>query len=94
MEQEPDVKLLVWANKQDLPNSMSAAEITTLLLTPTPAIDVPVSWQHPNGVIPATEGMEALLGPIGERWYVQPCSATTGEGLYEGLDWCRVALAV
>jgi ADP-ribosylation factor protein 1 len=28
----------------------------------------------------------------GRDWHVQPCSATTGEGLREGLDWLANAL--
>jgi len=26
------------------------------------------------------------------RWYIQACCATTGDGLYEGLDWLTVTL--
>ena len=52
--------LLVFANKQDLPNAMSAAEITEKL------------------------GLSSLRG---RNWYIQSCCATSGEGLYEGLDW-------
>jgi GTPase SAR1 family protein len=53
--------LLVFANKQDLPNAMSAAEITDKL------------------------GLHALRQ---RQWYIQSTCATSGEGLYEGLDWC------
>ena len=37
----------------------------------------------------ASEVMEKLqLSKLrGREYYVQPCSATSGEGLYEGLDW-------
>lgn len=52
--------LLVFANKQDLPNAMSAAEITDKL------------------------GLHALRQ---RQWYIQSTCATSGEGLYEGLDW-------
>eukprot|EP00053_Salpingoeca_punica_P015474 m.142748 g.142748 ORF g.142748 m.142748 type:complete len:181 (-) comp16720_c0_seq2:2669-3211(-) len=55
-----DCVLLVFANKQDLPNAMKAAEITDKL------------------------GLNDLRG---KRWYIQATCATTGEGLYEGLDW-------
>lgn len=55
-----DATLLVFANKQDLPNAMSVAEITDKL------------------------GLHSLRQ---RRWYVQACCATSGEGLYEGLDW-------
>ena len=57
-----DAALLVYANKQDLPAAVSAAE------------------------------MSEKLGLCGLRqsnrpWYIQACCATSGQGLYEGLDW-------
>ena len=52
--------VLVFANKQDLPNAMSAAEITDKL------------------------GLHSLRS---RSWYIQATCATTGDGLYEGLDW-------
>ncbi|KAF2286665.1 hypothetical protein GH714_023353 [Hevea brasiliensis] len=55
-----DALLLVFANKQDLPNAMNAAEITDKL------------------------GLHSLRQ---RRWYIQSTCATSGEGLYEGLDW-------
>ncbi|WVZ71688.1 hypothetical protein U9M48_020243 [Paspalum notatum var. saurae] len=55
-----DAVLLVFANKQDLPNAMNAAEITDKL------------------------GLHSLRQ---RHWYIQSTCATTGEGLYEGLDW-------
>lgn len=57
--------LLVFANKQDLPNAMSAAEMTDKL------------------------GLNNLRG---RTWYIQACCATTGDGLYEGLDWLSATL--
>ena len=36
-------------------------------------------------------GLLARLGPRGERWEVQGCVATTGEGLWEGLAWVHRA---
>uniref|UniRef100_A0A7M6DJ51 ADP-ribosylation factor-like protein 6 n=1 Tax=Clytia hemisphaerica TaxID=252671 RepID=A0A7M6DJ51_9CNID len=52
--------IIVFANKQDLPNAMSTLEIT--------------------------EKLE--LNEIKDRsWHIQGTSASTGEGLYEGLDW-------
>jgi len=54
--------ILVFANKQDLPGAMSAAEVTENL----------------------------GLSKLKERhWYVQSCRATTGDGLYEGLEWLQ-----
>jgi len=54
-----DAILLVYANKQDLPNAMSAAEITEKL---------------------------KLSEMRNRQWYIQSCCATSGDGLYEGLD--------
>jgi ADP-ribosylation factor protein 1 len=55
-----DALLLVFANKQDLPNAMIASEITSKL------------------------GLDSLRN---RSWFIQATCATTGEGLYEGLDW-------
>jgi len=52
--------LLVFANKQDLPNAMNAAELTDKL---------------------------ALHTIKSRSWYIQATCATSGDGLYEGLDW-------
>eukprot|EP01003_Olkasia_polycarbonata_P004593 NODE_377_length_947_cov_97.795100_g328_i0.p1 GENE.NODE_377_length_947_cov_97.795100_g328_i0~~NODE_377_length_947_cov_97.795100_g328_i0.p1 ORF type:complete len:183 (+),score=46.74 NODE_377_length_947_cov_97.795100_g328_i0:49-597(+) len=55
-----DAVLLVFANKQDLPNAMSTAEVTDKL------------------------GLHSLRQ---RNWFIQGTCATSGEGLYEGLDW-------
>ena len=55
-----DALLLVFANKQDLPNAMSAADITDKL------------------------GLTSLRN---RNWYIQAACATSGDGLYEGLEW-------
>ena len=55
-----DAALLVFANKRDLPNAMSVAEVTDKL------------------------GLHSLSN---RKWYIQATCATSGEGLYEGLDW-------
>ncbi|KAF7174236.1 hypothetical protein CNMCM5623_006768 [Aspergillus felis] len=60
-----DALLLVFANKQDLPNAMSPAEITQQL------------------------GLQSLTR---RAWYIQSTCATTGDGLYEGLEWLADAL--
>jgi len=55
-----DAILLVFCNKQDLPQALSVAEVTERL----------------------------QLNTIRNRaWYIQATCATTGDGLYEGLDW-------
>eukprot|EP00811_Abedinium_folium_P008070 NODE_17452_length_941_cov_52.331695.p1 GENE.NODE_17452_length_941_cov_52.331695~~NODE_17452_length_941_cov_52.331695.p1 ORF type:complete len:182 (-),score=52.43 NODE_17452_length_941_cov_52.331695:245-790(-) len=55
-----DAAVLVFANKQDLPNAMSAAEVTEKL------------------------GLHSMRS---RQWFIQSTCATTGDGLYEGLDW-------
>jgi len=60
-----DAILLVFANKQDLPNAMSVAEITDKL------------------------GLHQLRS---RKWYIQATCATSGDGLYEGLDWLTSTL--
>merc|ERR1712232_237474 len=61
-----DAVLLVLANKQDLPNAMTAAEITDKL------------------------GLHNLRR---RQWFIQSACATTGDGLYEGLDWMSRTLS-
>merc|ERR1712186_246842 len=61
-----DAVLLVFANKQDLPNSMTAAEVT---------------------------GKLGLHGMRNRQWFIQSACATTGDGLYEGLDWMSRTLS-
>mmetsp|Transcript_14136 Transcript_14136/g.18370 ORF Transcript_14136/g.18370 Transcript_14136/m.18370 type:complete len:217 (+) Transcript_14136:63-713(+) len=54
-----DIPILIFCNKQDLPNAMTSIEIS--------------------------EALE--LSQSRCRWFLQPCCATTGDGLFEGLDW-------
>uniref|UniRef100_A0A7S3Q2U3 ADP-ribosylation factor n=1 Tax=Chaetoceros debilis TaxID=122233 RepID=A0A7S3Q2U3_9STRA len=57
--------LLVYANKQDLPQAMDAAEISEKL------------------------GLRSITD---RKWFIQPASATSKVGLYEGLDWLSKAV--
>mmetsp|Transcript_907 Transcript_907/g.2811 ORF Transcript_907/g.2811 Transcript_907/m.2811 type:complete len:183 (+) Transcript_907:78-626(+) len=61
-----DAVLLVLANKQDLPNAMTAADVCEKL------------------------GLQNLRN---RKWHIQSAIATTGDGLYEGLDWLSRTLA-
>merc|ERR1712038_1876605 len=61
-----DAALLVFANKQDLPNAMAAAEVTEKL---------------------------SLHNMRNRQWFIQSACATTGDGLYEGLDWMSRTLS-
>ncbi|KUF98838.1 Extracellular signal-regulated kinase 1 [Phytophthora nicotianae] len=66
-EELADTKLLVYANKQDHPDALSAEELRERM-----------------------ELSEATRNPT----HVQACIATTGEGIYEGLDWLSKAVTV
>jgi len=61
-----DAILLVYANKQDLPNAVNASELTDML---------------------------DLRSMKNKKFYTQKATATSGEGLYEGLDWLSEQLA-
>jgi len=61
-----DAVLLVFANKQDLPNAMSVNEVTERL------------------------GLNSIRN---RQWFIQATCATTGDGLYEGLDWLSDTLS-
>jgi small GTP-binding protein len=58
--------LLVFANKQDLPNALATSQMSEEL---------------------------KLNGMRSRQWFIQPACGTTGDGLYEGLDWLSRALA-
>jgi hypothetical protein len=45
----------------------------------------------PGAAKPAELVGELGLGACQRQWHVQPCTATSGDGLYEGLDWLRTA---
>jgi ADP-ribosylation factor protein 1 len=60
-----DATLLIMANKQDMPNAMSVAELADKL---------------------------SLHSLRSRKWYIQSTCATTGAGLYEGLDWLSQSL--
>merc|ERR1711934_230388 len=61
-----DAVVLVFANKQDLPNAMPTADIANEL------------------------GLHKLKS---RNWYIQSACATSGDGLYEGLDWLSNTLS-
>lgn len=57
-----EIPILIFANKQDMPNAMKPQEIQ--------------------------QRLELSHGPLRQRnWIVQPSTATTGDGIYEGLGW-------
>ena len=47
------------------------------------------------GAAPAASLVDQLelKAARGHKWYIQACCGTTGDGLYEGLDWLSSTLA-
>jgi ADP-ribosylation factor 4 len=74
-----DAVVLVFANKQDLPNAMSAAELTEKLRLNSLHNRSVSHWTFHQCPDPLT------YFPF--QWYIQATCATQGNGLYEGLDW-------
>ena len=65
-EEELDrAHLLVFANKQDLPNAMTTTEVANSM------------------------GLHSLRN---RNWWIKGSCATTGDGLFDGLDWLSAAL--
>ena len=65
MRQTEGERVLVFANKQDLPNAMEVSEMADKL------------------------GLGSMRN---RKWYIKGCCATTGDGLYDGLDWMNKTL--
>lgn len=92
-----DAVLLVFANKQDMPNAMAVSELTDKLGLQALRSRT-VSARGPRGDLGATPGRAARSpfpawppatspSPSVLQWYVQATCATQGTGLYDGLDW-------
>mmetsp|Transcript_12702 Transcript_12702/g.43316 ORF Transcript_12702/g.43316 Transcript_12702/m.43316 type:complete len:186 (+) Transcript_12702:169-726(+) len=60
-----DATVLIYANKQDLPNALPPARLVQEL---------------------------ELNSLRTHKWYIQACCGTSGDGLYEGLDWLSATL--
>ena len=56
--------MLVFANKQDLPNALKVEEVK----------------------------IRMRLGKLKLIWHIEGSCATTGDGLYEGLDWLSTVM--
>ncbi|KAK4491342.1 hypothetical protein RD792_002078 [Penstemon davidsonii] len=76
-----DAVLLVFANKQDLPNAMNAAEITDKLGLHS------LRQRHWYTLSLSLSLFPVLCVRLCVYTYIQSTCATSGEGLYEGLDW-------
>jgi ADP-ribosylation factor protein 1 len=65
-DQLRNASVLILANKQDLPTSLTPSELHTEL---------------------------GLKNQKGREWYVSGTCATSGEGLYEGLEWLSQSIS-
>ena len=73
--------------RDELQRMISEAELRDAILL------VLANKQDLPGAMSAAEVTEALgLHALRQRWYIQPTCATTGRGLYDGLDWMTQAL--
>ncbi len=73
-----DAIILIFANKQDLPDGEIKKNIITIY------------WLIFSFLAMKPHEIQEKLGltRIRDRnWYVQPSCATSGDGLYEGLTW-------
>ena len=80
-----EATLLVFANKQDLPNAMTASELTDKLGLQN-LRNRRVNCLKFLHFFPEKN----LLFP---QWYIQATCAVQGHGLYEGLDWLSSELS-
>ncbi|KAH8342769.1 hypothetical protein KR084_012371 [Drosophila pseudotakahashii] len=79
-----DAVLLVFANKQDLPNAMTAAELTDKLR---------LNQLRNRHVYMSLHLYFTCIYFYFFQWFIQATCATQGHGLYEGLDWLSAELA-
>lgn len=92
--------LLVFANKQDMPNAMPVSELTDKLglqhlRSRTVRIWSPLHWVQPflqsprldRGIKVPASALVLIYFSLSLQWYVQATCATQGTGLYDGLDW-------
>ena len=71
----------MFANKQDLPNAMTASELTDKL-----------GLQNLRNRRVSMAPADTRLTPL-FQWYIQATCAVQGHGLYEGLDWLSAELS-
>lgn len=79
-----DAIVLVYANKQDLPNAMSVSDVQQAL-----------SLQEYRGRKVCEFDTVTICTSLVflHQWYIQSTCATNGQGLLEGLDWLSAELA-
>ncbi len=82
-----DAVLLVFANKQDLPNAMAVSELTDKLGLQSLRSRTVHALTQLTPTFTCLNINCVLIVCLFPQWYVQATCATQGTGLYEGLDW-------
>ena len=81
-----DAIVLIYANKQDLPNAMSVSDVQQALALQEYRGRKVCNTQHHY------DSKSYTICPL-YQWYIQSTCATQGQGLLEGLDWLSAELA-
>ena len=79
-----DAKLLVLANKQDMPGAMSGETRLSVLSSSL--------HSHCVCIVATITQQLGLMETRNRKWFVQACSAVSGDGLHEGFDWLANAI--
>ena len=77
--------LLIWANKQDLQGRLLTDQIALALHLSSSTTRSESNGNETNGVDPGNHNHDASW--THRHWSISACSAFTGEGLVEGMDW-------
>ena len=91
-EELKDAALIVFANKQDLPNAQPSDVIAEKLGLASLKVRHAAGRGHPrplSGCGSASSSPPVLLPapPQNRQWSIFKTSALKGDGLYDGLDW-------
>jgi ADP-ribosylation factor protein 1 len=78
--------ILVFANKQDLPNAMSGNPSSSSTIIQCRSLRF-VNLNQIFLIVAEVTSQLGLHEIRNRKWYIQGCCATSGDGLYEGLDW-------
>lgn len=95
-----DAVLLVFANKQDLPNALSVSELTDKLGLHALRSRTVSNLSRKRSLHQKKEKKQARLERSSQshiisppQWHIESTCATQGTGLYEGLDWLSQELS-
>lgn len=95
-----DVVVLVYANKQDLPDGIYS--VIVLLLCTIANQLASICLLHVCALMVSFSLLSSAMSPAeiqekmdltrlhNHNWHIQPSSATMGEGLHEGLLWLKL----